>query len=257
MEDVAVHVCHNDTVKSTLYGIDLIRSHDHQDRLCILDNEILAQHLRQMELRQECIREVHQFVHTDIVLIRPEERQGFQDILFMPERVVLIDVGTVLCHRGVGNHEQLNEPEQTTEGEPSVAVNLVHCLVDFDTRALQFCLHKRQTVNQDGDIVTILVQDISLVGRVHCHLMRDLIDISRLIVGEEYDIHGLSVIEFQHPLLTQYLCGFVNGMVFKAYHYTVKLCVREFRHAFCCYQFLGIQLTKLLPEVGAYIVIVL
>ena len=175
----------------------------------------------------------------------------------MPERVVLVDIGTVLGHRGVGNHEQLDKPEQATEGEPSVTVNLVHCLVDFDTRTLQFRLHERQTVNQDGNIVTVLVQDIALMGRVHCHLMRDLIDISRLIAGEEHNIHGLSVIEFQHPLLTQYLGRFVNGMVFKAYHHTVKLCIREFRHAFCCYQFLGIQLTELFSEVGAYIIIVL
>ena len=178
-----------------------------------------------MELRQECIRKVHQLIHTDIVLIRPEERQGLQNVLFMPERVVLIDVGTVLGHRGVGNHEQLDKPKQATEGEPSVAVNLVYCFVDFDTRTFQLRLHERQTVNQNGDIVTILVQNIALVGRVHCHLMRDLIDVSRLIAGEEHDIHSLSVIEFQHPLLTQYLCRFVNGMVFQAYHYTVKLCI--------------------------------
>ena len=210
-----------------------------------------------MELRQKCIREIHQLVHTDIVLVRPEERQGLQDVLFMPERVVLIDVGTVLGHRGVGNHEQLDKPEQATEGEPSVAVNLVHSLIDFDTRTLQFRLNKGQTVNQDGDIVPVLIQDIALMGRIHRHLMRDLICISRLIAGEEHNIHCLPVVEFQHPLLTQYLCGFVNGMVFEAYHDTVKLCIREFRHAFCCYQFLGIQLTELFSKVGAYIVIVL
>ena len=109
MEDISIHVRHDDTVERPLHSKDLVRPHRQKDRLRVLDDEILVQHLREMEFGQELVREVDQLVDADVVLVRPEERQRLQDVLLIAEQVVLIDVRAVFGHGGIGNHKNLNK----------------------------------------------------------------------------------------------------------------------------------------------------
>ena len=256
MEDVAVHVRHHDTVKCPLHRIHLVGPHGKKRRLRILDDKVFIEHLSKVELRQECICKVHQLVDARIVLVCPEKSQGLQDVLLLSEYIVLIDVGAVFCHRAVGDDEELDIPEQAAEREPPVAVDLVDCLINLDAGAFQLRLHERKPVDKDRDVITVLIQYVAFVSRIHGDLMRDLVDIPRLIVGEELDIYALPVIKVKDPFLPEDLCGLVDRMVVQAQHHAVELRIGEHRGSFClCERFL-VQFAELLPEIGTHIIVV-
>ena len=79
-------------------------------------------------------------------------------------------VGIVFGISAIGNDENLHVFKEATarpEGVPLVALDLVKGLADGDAPALEFHVHKGQTVDEDGHIVTIIILGALLLSLIH------------------------------------------------------------------------------------------
>ena len=155
-KNIAILVCFKHTLLSCLYRKYLIRTHNHQNRLCGFDDHILVNHLRDSSLTEELRCELFQRIDTLVLCIRPEEDKALQNGIVHPVLHLVLVAEILRLHR-VGDHKELKISEQSLERELAITVNLIDSLVDFNTRTLQFNLNKRETVNQHCHIISVLV----------------------------------------------------------------------------------------------------
>ena len=157
-----------DAVQDPLGGGDLIGPHDHQ-HIFRSENAVPGQHIQNSVLGEEGAGEVDEVGDHLVVGVRPEggELKAVAGLLLfglaggrLPDGVEPGGVGVVLGVGAVGDDKDLYILEQAAprpEGVPLVAVDLVKCLTYGNTSALQFDMHKRQTINQYCNIITIIM----------------------------------------------------------------------------------------------------
>ena len=87
----------------------------------------------------------------------------------------------------------LIEPTPRPEAITLVSLYLIECLLDRDTTPLEFHMHKRQSVDQYGDIVSIAIS-ARLRILVH-HLKTIVVDIA--LIDELHILHT-AVIAMEH-----------------------------------------------------------
>ena len=256
MEYKAVQITAENTLHRLLDGINLIRSHNHDDRLCFFDNHKLCEHFGQREFVKEVLRKLTEPIDTHIVPVRPVESKRFQNKLFRTVSPSLIGVCKVFCLYAVRYHEYLNETEQSLKRICAVTVNLIDSFVQLHTRPLQLNLYQRQTIDKHSHIITIFILHIVLVSFIHSNLMCDLIGVPACIKSQKFGIYRLAVIQFKHPFLTENLCRFINRMIIQTEQNLVKFAVGQFCYTLCLNKSLFVHLTKLYTEIGKHIIIV-
>ena len=122
--------------------------------------------------------------------------------------------------------------EETLERELPVTVNLIDSFVDLNARAFKLNLNNRQAVDQNRHIISILVGNIILMGRIHRDLMGHLIDVPVSVIREEIQINCLPVIKRQNVLITEQLRRLIHRMVVQMNQDTVPFCITERSRAF-------------------------
>ena len=155
--ELAPHFClvrADDLPQHALGGGNLVRAH-HQQRVAGVKHRVVQQHLEQGLLLEEGGREVLQVQNPAVVRLRPVH--GEVEAVF----VALRGVGKVARVGAVGNHKQLQILEQrvrAVEALFAVAVHLIKRLADGHAALLQFHLHQRQAVDQNGHVVAVGVR---------------------------------------------------------------------------------------------------
>ena len=117
--------------------------------------------------------------------------------------------------------------EEALERELPVTVDLIDSFVDLNARALQLNLNKRQAINQNRHIISILVGNIIFMGRIHRNLMGHLIDVPVSVIREEIQINCLPVIKRQNVLITEQLRRLIHRMIVQMNKDAVPFCITE------------------------------
>ena len=156
-------------VKNTLRSNDLIGAH-HQQEFFRRKNAILGQDIQYRCLGKKRLGEVHQVGDNTILGVRPKRcklkavaglaalsRRRRVEILDMPQAG---RVGVIFCVRSVGDNKNLHIVEQAAARPKAVAlvaVDLIECLADSYPATLQLHMNQRQSVDENGHIVTVIV----------------------------------------------------------------------------------------------------
>ena len=176
----------------------MIWAHDHHNLVSIVQNGELSEHLDDAVTGKKCYREVLQVGDSDIILIRPEEGVGIQNIL--------VGVGKVFRVHTVGNNEGLYVVVESVIGVLSITHDLINRFLDVDSSAFQFDLHEGQSVYKKRYIIAIRV-----LADNGC-LMRYLEDVFGVILVNKGKVDLASVISFKHVFIAQNLCTLKNAL---------------------------------------------
>ena len=105
-----------------------------------------------------------------------------------------------------------------------IALNLVVCLFQFHATSLQFYLHKRQTIDKDGHVIT------ALFPALDSYLIGDLkLILTPLVTVQKLHPNALAVGSVQWVKVTKFLGFLETSATFKVDEYLVKLLCRELR----------------------------
>src|SRR5690554_5731634 len=170
-----------DLPQDALSRRNLIRAHNQQS-VAHIKHRIPQQHLQQRAPLEESRGKVLQILDQPVIRLRPVHGE-IEAVL-----VAFGGIGEVAGIGAVGNHEQLQVLEQrvvTVEALLAVAVHLVERLTDGHTTALELHLHQRQTVDQNGDVVT--------VGMAASLL--ELLDHLQLVAGQVGLVHQVNILD--------------------------------------------------------------
>ena len=140
-----------DLPQNAFCGGDLVRAH-HEQRIADIKHRVVQQHIEQRVLLEKGSREVLQVLDQAVVRLRPVH--GEVEAVF----IALGGVGKVTAVRAVGNHKQLQILEQGMQAVKAllaVAVHLVKGFTNCHSALLQFHLHQRQAVDQNGHVIAI------------------------------------------------------------------------------------------------------
>ena len=108
--------------------IHLIRPHDHDGFICLVQNREAVQHPVHMIPRKKCDGEILQLCDPDIVLVRPEEGKTVHQIT--------VGICKILCIDAIGDDKHLNVAIQPNIGMLLIPHDLVDCLAEIHTTAL-------------------------------------------------------------------------------------------------------------------------
>ena len=254
-KDVAVLIGFQNAAAGSLHGIDLVRAHDHQDRLGGLDDHELVYHFCDGGFPEELRGKLFQGVDALILLIGPEEHEGLQDRIIEAVRHLVL-IAEILRLDGIGDNEQLEIAEEALEGELPIAVDLVDGFVDFHTGALQLDLNEGKAVDQHRHIVPVLINDIILMVGIHRDLVGNLVNVPVCIEREEVQIDRLPVVQAQDILVPQELRGLIDRMVVQMDQDTVPFRITERRDAFGLHQLGRIELGQTGSGIRKHIMII-
>ena len=137
----------------------------------MLDYEILCQHFCESTSHEKHVGKVNESIDTLIGIIRPVKHERFKDVLHITIWCSFICIGEIFRLNRVGHNKKLNIAEQPLKGLPSITINLVNCLVDFNARALKFHLDKWQAIDKHGYVVSVFLINIIQMRLIHSDLM--------------------------------------------------------------------------------------
>ena len=160
-------------------------------------------------LCKEGLSKVDQIRNNAVVGIRPEgsKLKAIAGLfLLCLLRIGILDmvepggVGIVFGVGAIGDHEDLHKLIQTAgcpKTVPLIAVDLIESLANRHTPALQFDMYQRQTIDQNGHIIAVIVLGTIIGGHgvLIDHLQNIVMDV--LFVNQD-DIFALTVIPLQH-----------------------------------------------------------
>ena len=118
---------------------------------------------------KKCFCKINQVRNNPVVGIRPErcKLKAVAGLSFFPVpgscflySIAPGTVGVIFSIRAVGDDKNLHvfeQPATSPERIPLVAFNLIECLTDGNTPALQFHMHQRQSIDKNGHIVAVVV----------------------------------------------------------------------------------------------------
>ena len=93
--------------------------------------------------------------------------------------------------------------------------------------------------------------------RIHRDLMGYLVDVTVSVVGEEFQIYRLSIVQRQHVFVPQDFRRLVYGMIVQMNHDAVPFSITESRRPLCLRQFFRVERSKLRPGIGYDIIVIL
>ena len=103
-----------------------------------------------------------------------------------------------------------------------VTLHLVIGLLQFYAAFLEFNLHERKPVHEDGHVVAVLVLADD------CGLVRDLKDVLRGVVGiEEREVRLCAVVAFEYELVAQHLRALEDGLALEEVEHPLPFLVGE------------------------------
>ena len=196
---------HFNPVQNTLGSHNLIGAHDKQQFLRS-EHTIFCQDVQNGVLRKECLCEVNKVCDNPVVPICPI-RGKFKAVgsflaVLPASSVILLDmacsggVGIILCECAVGDYKNLHilvKPTTSPKAITLIAVDLVERFLDCHATAFQFHMNQRQTVHQNGNIISgIMFSDCFLI--LVDNLQSVIVDV--LFVNQR-DVHGSPVLTGQ------------------------------------------------------------
>ena len=254
MPDVTVLVRVLHPVKDFLHSIVLIGAQHHQTLVALMQYDVFTDHLADGAAVKEHRSKEVQVIERIILLVRPVER----------ELVALVRVvGEVTGVNAIRNHEDLDIVKQAMERSLVITLYLVVGLFQLNAAFLQFNLDKRQSIDEDGDIISAFLAALNRYLVAHLELV-----LAPLLAIEELDPDAFAVLGVEREQVTQFLRFVETGdaLAFKKVDGTVvetratlkvnedavKLCIREmFASEFR--QFFSVVLFQLSLEVGVKI----
>ena len=164
--------------------------------------------------------EVNQVVDSLVVAVRPERRELkrvarllaliFSSLLLFD----MVEAGGVRVIFGigaVGNDENLNifiQPAACPKTIPLIAVNLVERLFELNASSLQLYMHKRQTIDENGNIIASIV--ISLFLFI---LVNDLeVVVMNILLVNQVDILCFASVSFEDLDMVFLYLGSLSSM---------------------------------------------
>ena len=229
-----------DTLDDTFRGRYLVRSHHHQHPLAGEDT-ILGQYVQQSVFREECLGEVDEVEDGFVVAVCPERRKlkrvagllrlvSVALLLFL-DMVCTGGVGIVFGVGAVADDENLHILVQTTsrpERVPLITVYLVERLFQLHATPLQFDMHQRKTIDQNGHIISCVV-----CAAIFLILVDDLQEVVVDVLSVyQVDVLALARVGLQHlNEVFLYLGGLrLDAVVFVRYvlvEETLPFCIGE------------------------------
>ena len=161
-------ICDLNTVQNTLRCRDLVWTHNHQ-HIFRSKNTVFCEDIQNRMLCKKRLSKINQIRDHTIVGVRPEAgkfkavacpRLACSSFLMFLFRISSGTIGIILRICSIRNDKNLNILIQSTPCPKRlslIAVNLVKCLTNSNTSSFQFNMHERQTINQNGHIIAIVV----------------------------------------------------------------------------------------------------
>ena len=212
MPYIAVLICILDTVKNLFYGIILIWAQNHQTLVALVHHDVLADYLPQDALIKEMISKLAEVVNRLVVRQRPVECKLVTAVGI---------IGEIARVNAVGDYKELDIIEQSAERGLLIALYLIVGLFEFYATLLEFNLHERQTIDEDGDIISAGLTAFygNLVGYL------ELILAPMVLVQELYPNTVLTILCLKGIKVAEFLGFLEEGSAFQINANLVKLLV--------------------------------
>ena len=154
-------------------------------------------------------------------------------------------IGKIARVYAIGDYKKLDVIKQTVERGLLIALNLVICLLQFYASLFEFNLNERQTIDENGDIVSagLTTFDSNLIGYLK------LVLAPMVLVEKLYPDAMPAILCLQRIEVAKLLGFFKEGAAFKINAYFLELFVREGGAPYLR-QRLGVMFFKLSLEIA-------